>query len=237
MVFSNYSISDSNIRLEEFTTIKIENAAAPANVYIECNNFLIKMEVDNAVPNGWKKNLYGWMPSEGVNLDIDFIASNGDIQNHLSQLTITSPDNAILPVIDFLLNYMKTHPILSTYVKTYETIRKPFKFITTRPQFLVTMPDADILFPQIGDPEHEWDEIIHLIYIDDIREPVDLQKHGRFLKIMDDYLRHNPNLDDKLGIVDIDVVKAQMPNETLDNIYLHQSTLICRVSVIPEYTI
>ena len=237
MAFSAYTISDQNIRIEEYTEIRIVNASAPSTVYLECNNFMVKMEVDRDVANGYKKKLYGWMVYTGDNLDITFIGSNADIQTQAGQLSVSESDNPILPIIDFLLDYLKTHPILSTYAKVYETIRKPFKFITTRPQFLVTMPDIDIFFPQIGDPEHEWEEVLHIIYIDDIREPTDLQRHGRFLKIMDDYLRNNPNLNHNLGCIDIDVVKAQMPNETMDNIYLHQSTLICMLSIIPEYTI
>ena len=70
MAFSNFTpAGPQSVRLEEFVEIKVENDTA-SEIWIACNGFLIPMEINKQITNGFKKKLYGWMVSVGLDLDL-----------------------------------------------------------------------------------------------------------------------------------------------------------------------
>jgi hypothetical protein len=239
MVFSNFSGTSASIRLEQYSTIKIENDAA-SDVYIVCNGDMRKMLDDSAVVNGFKFNLYGWMPGVGSTMDILFIGDNGDTYTESSYLTVTEPQAPILPIIQYIVDWLTNEPTLSAYVKKIETVRKPHKFSTTRPQYLPIAPHAGVSQPQIGEVEVQYDWELSVIFIEDLREQtrkiLDLGRHETFIYKLVNHITNNPTLSGTLGIVDIDITDVNMPDERLDNVYLHQSSVDMVVQVIPEYT-
>jgi len=237
MTFSNFTPAfPFTIRMEEYQDIKVQNDTA-TEVFLVCNGQMHRMKEDKEVVNGFKLRFYGWMGAIGDDLDIVVIGLNGDTYTESSIVTITMPEAPILPILQFILNWLKNHPVMGqkSFAKVFETKRKPFKQITTRPQFLATTASGDIDKPHIGSVASEWKEYIEIIYIADIRKKIDLEKHEYFLFHLERYLSNNPNLSNVVGLVEIDTTGYNMPDERLENIYLHQSTLRCLASVIPEY--
>jgi len=237
MAFSNFTpLVPFELHQEEYVDIKVQNAVA-ADVFITCNGFCHKMYVDKQVPNGFKIRWFGWMGGYGNDLDLTLVGTNGDVYTKASMATLTLPSAPILPILEYILDYCKTHPILGqkSFSKVYKLVRKPYKHITTRPQILATCADGDIDKPHIGSVASEWDESIEIIYIADIRKKADLENHEKFLQILETWLSANPNLDNRVGLVEIDPTGFNLPDERLENIYLHQSTVRCTAKVIPLY--
>lgn len=245
MTFSNCSLTIlTSIKYEEYVDITIvnDNSAIipitpdPTHVYLMVGQICREMASYSAIPHGWRLRLFGWMVGEGATQDITFVADDGDILHVNNLLTVTATEDVVSVITQFFLDWCETDPVVSTYAKVFKSIRSPYKFITTRPQALFTIPDSDVKFAQIGSNEMEWDMNCIMILIDDLRTEVDLQRHDTFIKRFCDYLSNNPNLDNRFGVIDVDIVKWTLPDERMDNIYLHQSSVIMKISVIPSYT-
>ena len=225
-----------SLRLEDKVEITLKHTTA-TNVWITCNGFCYPMYVDKTVVTGFKLKFYGWMPGMCSGKDLVAIADNGNILTKPIYMTVTEPQNPIKPICDFILNWLMSDPELKTYVKDAQLMKKPNKFITTRPAFIVFSPEGDIVPAQIGSTEKEYDELVDVVFADDIRHKIDLTRHERFIFKLTNYLSNNPTLSPTLGVVQVDPVRFQLPDERIDNIYLHQSLLRVRVQVIPEYTV
>jgi len=236
MVFSGFTpAGPQSVRLEESIDIRVVNPDISQG-WVVCNGFCYPLRVDKTVANGWKLTYYGWMPGQCEDADLILLGDNGDIQTHSTYLTVTEPQAPFLPILEFLIQWLETEPTLKTYVKVAKIVRKPERFTTTRPQYLVVCPNAGVNFAQIGENDIQYDERISIMFIDDLRKAIRYERHETFIYKVVNYIRNNPTLSGNLGIVDTDVTDVKMPDERLENVYLHQSSVEMRVRVEPEYT-
>jgi hypothetical protein len=236
MTFSGFTpATPQSIQLEQYIDIAVDHDSA-SHIWISANGHLTEMKVTVGLEGHFTKRYYGFMSGKVDAEDLVLISDVGEIDVHSSYLTITEPDDPILPVCQYILDWLMNDSELKDFVKWGDTMKRSDKFITTRPAYIVFCPETEIRPAQIGSTKKEYNETIDIVFAEDLRHEFSLAKHERFITRLTNYLSNTPNLMSTLGVVQVDPIKAQFPDSRMSHIYLHQSSLRVRVQVQPSYT-
>jgi hypothetical protein len=149
--------------------------------------------------------------------------------------SVTEPSSPFQPIIEYILNWLETEPTLSGYAKVFQELRKPFRFITTRPQFFVYTPDGPFKWWTAHDNQIEYRSMFIVAFLDDIRGKVDFSRHETFVRKFSDHIRLNPTLGGTLGVLNAELVSYSMPGQSTESTFLHQSSVRISINVLPEY--
>jgi hypothetical protein len=250
LAIDTFTATPNPVKLEEkmTVTVTISGGIAPGNWCVigftgHDAPFMPTFTLPAINNTQFQRDIYGWQIGHQDSIYDSIrcmVWAGGELVGGLindggSGYTVNEPDEPFTPVIQYLLNWIETDAVLKDYAKVFQELKKPFVFITTRPQFLVYTEEGPLEWWTVGGQEMQYDSIFLIIFIDDLRRKVDFSRHYTFIKRVVDHIRNNPTLGGTVGVLNAECLDYEMPGQRTESIYLHKSILRVGINLLPEY--